>query len=301
MRVLSAIVVAMTLGLLPAAAQTPAPDTAWVTATELPGTDLSGLSAAQKTVALKSMRKEDCLCGCQMKVAQCRVVDPPCTDSKALAAMTVAAAKEGKTAAEIHDVLIHSKLAKMRADQNRILGDPQVIPVAGDPVRGPANAKITIVEFSDFECPYCSKAVLTIAALLKEYPTDMKLIYKQFPLEMHPNARIAAVASLAAGEQGKFWEMHDKLFANSRQLSRERILALAKGLGLDMMRFQRDLDSGRFDKRIETDIRDGEEAGVQGTPTIFLDGKRYNGPVDEAALKPLLNEELKQGNAVAAR
>ncbi len=286
--------------LLPAFAQTPAGDAGWVTVRDLPGVDMSKLTAAQKDQALKALRKEDCTCGCQMRLAQCRVVDPPCTDSKALAAIVVTAVQAGKTSAAIHDELIHSRLARLRADQNRVLGDPQEIPIAGAPVRGPASARVTIVEFSDFECPYCTRAVAAIDALLKTYPQTVKLIYKQFPLEMHPHARLASEAALAAQEQGKFWEMHDKLFANSRQLSREKIFALARETGLDMTRFQKDIDSGKFIPRIDRDIREGEEAGVGGTPTLFIDGKHYNGPVTEAVLKPILDQELKQPSTVAS-
>ncbi len=280
--------------LLPAFAQTPLGDTSWVTAKDLPGVDFGKLTAAQKELALRSLRKEDCTCGCQMRLAQCRVVETPCTDSKALAAMVVDAVASGKNAAQIHDELIHSKLARLRAGQNRILGDPENIPVVGSPVRGPSSAKVTLVEFSDFECPFCTAAVAAIDQLLKDYPTEVKLVYKEFPLEMHPHARLAAEAALAAQDQGKFWEMHDKLFANSRQLSRERIFALAKETGLDMTRFEKDVASGKYDKRIDADLRDGEQAGVEGTPSLFLDGKPYHGPVTVAKLKPLIDDEMKQ-------
>jgi protein-disulfide isomerase len=294
------LLLALAVFLLPVAAQTPPGGAAWVTATDLPGVDLSKLTAAQKQKALKSLREEMCTCGCQMRVAECRVVDPPCTDSKTLAQMIVDGVVAGHTAAQIHNDLTNSRLAKLRASQNRILGDPESIPVAGAPVRGPANAKVTLIEFSDFECPYCTAAVKAIDELLKQYPTQVKLIYKEFPLEMHPHARLAAEAALAAQEQGKFWEMHDKLFANSRQLSRDKIFALAKETGLDMKKFQNEVDSGKFDKRIDSDIKDGVEAGVEGTPSLFLDGKPFHGPVTVDVLKPLIAEELKLPAAPAA-
>ncbi len=285
---------ALAVLVLPAAAQMQTGAAAWVTATDLPGVDLSKLTAAQKQKALKSLREEMCTCGCQMRVAECRVVDPPCSDSKALAAMVVEGVAAGHTAGQIHDDLIHSRLARLRASQNRILGDAETIPVAGAPVRGPANAKVTLIEFSDFECPYCTAAVAAIDELLKLYPSQVKLIYKQFPLDMHPHARLASEAALAAQAQGKFWELHDKLFANSRQLTRERIFALAKEAGLDMAKFQKDVDSGKFNQRIDSDIREGEQAGVEGTPSLFLDGKPYHGPVTVSVLKPLIADELKQ-------
>jgi protein-disulfide isomerase len=129
------------------------------------------------------------------------------------------------------------------------------------------------------------------------FPHDIRLVYKQFPLSMHPHARMAAAAALAANEQGKFWEMHDKLFANFRQLSRERILALAKEVGLDINRFTADLNSGKFDPAVAKDFKDGEQAGVDGTPAFFINGKHYNGPMEVAIVKPLIEAELKPVNA----
>ena len=135
------------------------------------------------------------------------------------------------------------------------------------------------MEFSDFECPYCSIAVGEVNTIMTAYPKDVRLIYKQFPLPMHPHAPLAAAASLAANQQGKFWQMHDALFKNFRKLSRENILALAKEIGLDMDKFTADLDSPKYQAVIEKDLADGETAGVYGTPSFFVNGKHYNGPL----------------------
>jgi protein-disulfide isomerase len=163
----------------------------------------------------------------------------------------------------------------------------------GSPSKGPEDARITLVEFSDFECPYCSRAVREVDALLKAYPKEIRLVYKQFPLSMHPHARLAATAALAANEQGKFWEMHDRLFANYRQLSREHILALAKDAGLDIERFTADWASPKLAAEVSKDYKDGESAGVFGTPAFFINGKLYNGPMELSAVKPLIDAELK--------
>jgi protein-disulfide isomerase len=274
--------------------------TDWTTATDLPNVDFGGLTPAQKELALKILRGESCTCGCNMKLAQCRMVDPPCGDSRALASIVVEGVRNHRTADQIHEALVTSAIAKMRASQNRILGDPVAIATAGAPTRGPRNAKITIVEFSDFECPYCAKAVGEIAAVMAAYPNDVKLVFKQFPLDMHPHAMMAAEASLAAHDQGKFWEMHDKLFANARQLSRETVFAFAQSIGLDMMRFARDMESGRFRKVVEADVAEGDKIGVFGTPSLFIDGKPYRGPVMLSILKPILDDELKPQPAVTA-
>ena len=110
---------------------------------------------------------------------------------------------------------------------------------------------------------------------------------------MHPHARKAAAAALAANEQGKFWPMHDKLFENYRQLSDSSILAMAKEVGLDMNRFTADLASSRFEPVINKDLKDGEESGVFGTPAFFINGKLYNGGMEAAQVKPLIEAELK--------
>jgi protein-disulfide isomerase len=275
-------------------AQTPAPSVDWTTAKELPAVDFSGLSAQQKTDALKSLRTEACACGCNMRVAQCRVLDPGCGDSKTLAGMIVERVKGGKTADQIHEALINSPIVKARAAQNNILADPVTISTAGSPSRGPDKARITMVEFSDFQCPYCSAAVGKVNAILRAYPNDVKLVFKQFPLETHSRAMPAAEAALAAHAQGKFWELHDKMFANVRMLTGENILVWAKEIGLDMDKFRADLQSHKFRPAVDRDVEDGMKAFVQGTPTFYINGQRYNGHVELEALRPILDAELKK-------
>jgi protein-disulfide isomerase len=276
-------------------AQTPpaaAPD--WTTVKDLPMVDFTGLTAQQKTASIKSMHVENCICGCNMKVAQCRVLDPKCGDSKMLAGLVVGGVKQGKTADQIHELLINSPMAKARASENKVLSDPVKITTKGSPSKGPERARITVVEFSDFQCPYCSRAVAQVDAILRAYPNDIKLVFRQFPLEIHSEARMAAEASLAANEQGKFWQMHDKLFENFRQLSRDNIFAWAKQIGLDMEEFKVDLQSGKFRPVVDKDVADGVDAGVQGTPTFFINGQRYNSSLDLNTLKPILDAELKK-------
>ena len=263
----------------------------WQTAGALPGVDLSGLSASQKTTVLKILREQDCPCGCSMKMAQCRMEDPSCSYSHGMAATIVQAVKEGKNEQQAIAAASASRWAHVQ--QPSILDAPVSIPVAGAPQRGPANAPITIVEFSDFQCPYCAAAVPQIDALLKDYPTQVKLIFKQFPLESHSHAAYAAAAALAAQKQGKFWQMHDAMFANRDNLTAQNILALAQNLGLDTKRFQSDLNSTEVRETITRDVQDGDTAGVQGTPTIFINGQRYNGPIEENTLKPILDAALK--------
>jgi protein-disulfide isomerase len=283
MRVIAGLLIAAALGL--------AQD--WKTATDLPGVSWEGLSADQKLAALTAMRAFDCTCGCSMKVAQCRIEDPPCGYSKALAAMALDAAKRGKSEPEILQILAASNLAKAARQRNRILLDPVEIPIAGAPFRGPAQAKVTIVEFSDFQCPYCVLAVGKLNELLRAYPRDVRLVFKQFPLEIHSTAALAAAAAVSANAQGKFWPLHDKMYADSRHLTRTNILAWAQELGLDQVRFKADLDSASTHATIQRDMNDGLRAGVQGTPTVFVNGKKYQGSLDFDAFRTVVESELK--------
>jgi protein-disulfide isomerase len=263
----------------------------WQTATTLNGVDLSGLTPARKNTALKTLRNMGCTCGCGMKVAECRVKDPNCSYSKGLAAAVTGALREGKNETAALEAAKATRWGHV--PEHKVLDDPVQIPTQGSPVTGPANARITLVEFSDFQCPYCSKAAVQIADILKEYPKDVKLIFKQYPLDSHPQARISAQAALAAHHQGKFWQLHDLMFANRTKLSRAAIVAWAQQTGLDMKRFNADLDSDSVKKTLEHDIADGDKAGVEGTPTVYIDGQRYNGDLDLTAIKPVLDKKLK--------
>jgi protein-disulfide isomerase len=274
------------------------PAQAWKTANSLPGIDFSGLSAQQKATVLKILRNEDCSCGCGMKLAECRIADPKCDYSNGMAKIIIDSVKQGKTADEAVEAAKNSKWGPQK-----ILQAAVKIPVAGAPVTGPADAQLTIVEFSDFQCPYCAAAVPQIRAVLKAYSSQVKLIFKQFPLEEHPQADLAATAAVAAQKQGKFWPMHDTLFAHSNDLSRKSILGFAKDIGLNTDKLEADMDTTEVRQTVERDVQDGNNADVQGTPTLFIDGQRYNGSITFDALKPILDAELKRlaaGNRTVA-
>jgi len=271
----------------------------WQTLTTLPAVDMSGLTPAQKTKALKALRSQDCTCGCGMKLAECRVKDPGCSYSRGLASVMVDAIQKGKTEAEAAAEAKASKFAHV--PEAKTLEDAVSIPTANSPVTGPAGAPITLVEFSDFQCPFCYKAVAQLNTVLKAYPTQVKLVFKQFPLvDSHPEAAISAAAALAANQQGKFWQMHDVMFANHGGLSRKAIMEWAAGLGLDMKRFTADLDSPGIKQAVMRDMEDGNKIGVDATPTVFIDGQKYNGALALDAMKPVIEAELKRLAAKAA-
>jgi protein-disulfide isomerase len=147
------------------------------------------------------------------------------------------------------------------------------IPTAGAPFKGVADAPVTVVVFTDFQCPYCARAAELLHRVADGHPDTVKLVFKNFPLRTHPLARPAAAAALVAHRSGKFWEFHDRLFAEQGRLSPEKIGQIAASMGFEEKAFARQTSDPDIQARIEQDYMDGQEAGVQGTPTIFVNGR----------------------------
>ncbi len=162
---------------------------------------------------------------------------------------------------------------------------------AEGPSKGPEKAPVTIVAFSDFECPYCKRAEATVAEVLRTYGDKVRLVYRDFPLPFHANAHKAAEAAHCAGEQGKYWEMHGKLFA-SQTLDVESLKARASELKLDRAKFDQCLDSGATAAQVESHKKAGEEVGVTGTPAFFVNGIMINGAQPFEAFKGVIDAEL---------
>jgi protein-disulfide isomerase len=169
---------------------------------------------------------------------------------------------------------------------------PRVAVEAKGPSRGPEKAPITIVEFSDFECPYCGRGEEVISEVLRAYPEKIRLYYRDFPLPMHPNAPKSAEAAHCAGDQGKYWEMHAKLFANQRALEIPALKGYAKSLNLDTAKFDKCLDSGEKAKIVEEAHKAGTELGVNGTPAFFVNGIMISGAQPFDAFKEIIDGEL---------
>ena len=184
---------------------------------------------------------------------------------------------------------------KRREDKNKPLSADKValIAGAGAPSFGPADAKVTLVEFSDFECPFCSRAAATVSKVKAAYKDKgVRFVFRQFPLSFHKNAKPAAEAALAANAQGKFWEFHDKLFADQAKLDRESLEKSAKEVGLDVAAFKKALDDKTFSAAVDADLKLGEQVSVDGTPTLFLNGKRVTDPSDYDAIAKAIDAAL---------
>ena len=158
-----------------------------------------------------------------------------------------------------------------------------VLPVRDDRdhIRGPKKAPVTLVEYGDFECPYCGMAYPVVEAVRKRMGKDLRFVYRHFPLaNAHPHAQAAAEAAEAAGAQDKFWEMHDVLFEHQDALEERDLLAYAHALSLDIPRFMAEVRSGVHAPRVREDFTSGVRSGVNGTPSFFINGLRYDGPRD---------------------
>lgn len=161
-------------------------------------------------------------------------------------------------------------------------------------VRGNANAPVTLIEFSDFQCQFCRRFSETLDEVMAKYGDKVRLVLRHFPLEMHAEAQKAAEASLCAGDQGKFWQMHDALFANQRELGVGHLKARAKELKLDAKAFDQCLDSGKHAEAVRADWKAGIEAGVSGTPALFVNGRYISGSVPLEQLSVVIDDELQR-------
>lgn len=167
---------------------------------------------------------------------------------------------------------------------------------AGRPARGPDNAPVTIIEFSDFECPYCLQAKSTMDRVLAAYGDRIRFVYRHYPLPNHPNAVPAAEASMCAADQDRFWPFHDHLFANQSQLSAEGLKRHAATLGLDTAAFNACFDSRKYQPQIEEDMAAAEAAGVSGTPAFFINGRLLGGAQPFEAFQRVIEDELSRRN-----
>ncbi len=177
----------------------------------------------------------------------------------------------------------------------KVMLDPPRYTVATasiDPVRGPADAPVTIIVFSDYQCPFCARVNPTLDRVRKVYGDKVKIVFKDFPLPNHLEAPKASEAAHCAGEQAKYWEMHDQIFANQRALKVPELKQYAVGIGLDPAKFNQCLDSGKHAAVVAAGIAQGEKMGVNSTPTLYINGRVLIGAQPFDAFKQIIDEEL---------
>ncbi len=191
--------------------------------------------------------------------------------------------KEGKTESQIIQYLQEQDAKKITRYR---------VEVGDSPTKGPDNAKVTIVEYTDFQCPFCAKVQPTLTQILEKYPQDVRKVFKQHPLAFHKDAPLASEASLAAGAQGKFWEMKEVLFNNQKQLKEENLIKYAQDLGLDLEQFKSDLSTHKYKEQVERETEEAVKLGATGTPAFFVNGRYLSGAKPLESFVAVIDEEL---------
>ncbi len=244
--------------------------------------DVSALTEGERRTWIELVNEQLSPCGEPVSVAQCVAEARNCSACVPAARYLVRLVSEGFEKREIEH------LFAARYDEKQKVQ----VAIGDSPVRGAPMAKISIIEFSDFECPHCGAAHPVLSGVLREFEGKVNLVFKNYPLDAHKNAMPAALAAVAANKQGKFWELADKLFEHQRELSPEKIRELAQSTGLDMERFDADVASEEVRARVMQDKQEGSRAKIQGTPSLFINGRLYQGSLQ--GLSKYLREELEQ-------
>ena len=181
-----------------------------------------------------------------------------------------------------------AQVARRGPDPNR----RYTVNTNGSPALGPETAAVTMVEFSDFQCPFCARVGTTLEQIQEEYGDDVRIVFKHLPLSIHPKAPAAHAAAEAAFRQGQFWEMHDKIFASQREMSPEKYREYATELGLDLAQFERDVASEEVKSRVDADAKEAARLGATGTPAFYINGLFVSGAKPFEAFKEIIDKEL---------
>jgi protein-disulfide isomerase len=276
----------------------------WLKSTDLTsvsGVSFDGMSDAQKAAALQVLNEHKCECGCNMEsIAECAKKDSSCPRSPKLVREIVGLAKQGKGTADLVAYLDRENKGSGAAPSAAAApaGPKKVAIPAGSPRKGPKAAKVTIVEFSDFQCPFCGRVTPTVKEIEQKYPKDVALVFVNQPLPFHDKAQGAAQAFLAAHRQGKAWEMHDKMFGNQQALSEADLDKYAQEIGLNVAKFKKDFADPKIKEQIQSDQALANSVGANGTPTFMINGREVVGAQPFAAFQTVIDEEIKKADAL---
>lgn len=244
----------------------PSPVKAEPVAATLKGVDTSALTAREKSEWSGYVNEFLAPCADQpVSLAQCVNEARPCKACVPAARYLIEQTRRGRVRAQV-EASYRARFAPEAVKQ---------LSLEGSPTKGPSNAPVVIAEWADFECPACASARTLVDELVKRYPNDVRVVFKHFPLSMHPNAEKAARAAVAAQRQGKFWELHGALFDNQDKLDPAKIEQLAKGVGLEMPRFAQDRDSESTADFVARDRKQGEALELKSTPSLFINGRLF--------------------------
>jgi protein-disulfide isomerase len=240
---------------------------------DLPGVDTHDFTPREKHEFSRFVNELSAPCAnVAAPIATCVSEKRSCSTCLPAAQAIAKAVREGMTREQVEDIYKQRFDAKSSHD----------IPLEGSPTRGPESAPVVVVEFADFECPFCQKMAPELDKMWAARKDKVRFVYKFMPLQMHPHGEVAARAAIAAGMQGKFWQMHHELFANGKHLENSDLDEYATAIGLDLAKFHADMQSDATKARLEEDRKLADALGVKGTPTIYIDGHEYDTKVDLA-------------------
>ena len=247
-----------------------------------PGVDLSKLDEYERKVFFRVVNREPSTCGKGHSLIYSVKHDPGCKRSVYAIRYVAKLVESGYTDSEVGDELQNRYHEVVHKNIN----------VARAPNKGPAEARVTLVEFVDYECPHCRTAQALVRQVLDSYPREVRLCFKHFPLRGHTNSRLAAEAAMAAHKQGKFWPYNDKVWANADTLTPAVLEKIAKEVGLDVARWRDDMNSDEIKAAVAQDKSDGTALGINSTPTIYINGRKYGGRHDIESICDWIDEEL---------
>jgi thiol-disulfide isomerase/thioredoxin len=247
-----------------------------------PGIDLSKLDDFERKAFFRVINREASACGRGHSLIYSAKHDPSCRASFYAIRYVAHLVDSGFLDSEISEHLEQ----RFRA--------PRVahFDLVASPWKGKQSARVTVVEFVDYECPHCRHAQALLRQLVEEYPSEVKVYFKHFPLSSHTGSRLAADGAVAAHRQGKFWAFNDKVWANSDNLTPAVLEKAAKECGLDVALWRRAATSDSVKNRVQADRAEGDELGITGTPTIYINGRKYGDPLEIASLKDWIDGEL---------
>ena len=250
----------------------------------VPGMDFSSMPPAAQRELQNVLSDDFCYCGCPHALGACLRAHPTCKHAKRMTKLAAAQALTGMAATEIINGLSQYYLSFRDPVKTFTVDERQCV--------GPKDAKVTLTEFSDFECPFCGKARPMLETFIKENAKKARLCWMAFPLPQHPNATPAGQAVLYARDHGKFWQMHDALFENQTKLNLELIKQLGKKVGLTQPDFEKLFGTTRYVSDLDASRNQGRTAGVDSTPTLFLNGHRLSLTLNAETLAQAVDDQM---------
>ena len=251
-------------------------------ATPPPGVDLSKLDEMARKIFFRVVNSEASVCGKAQSLLASAKKDETCRRSLNAVKYVARLADQGYTQSEIGEAL----------EKRYRSTDAKFIDVSEAPMEGNPNARVTLVEFADYECPHCKRFQPVLRQILDEFRKEIRIYFKHYPLPQHTNARLAAEAAVAAQKQGKFWPYQDKLWENQDNLTPAEMEKFGKEIGLDLTKFRADLDDAKTKARVQKDRTDGITLGLSSTPTLYINGREYTDAKDTESLREWIKEEI---------